>query len=273
MKIKTVFFLSLLSFTILASSCSFQKLLKSDDYEAKYVMAQEYYNNKDYSRALQLMDQIIPIYKGTDKAQKLAYMYANSYFEQKDYILASYYFKRYYKNYPLTEKASDALFYSAYCNYLNSPKSSLDQENTHLAISEIELFIKQFPNSNKSAEAEEILLELKQKLIKKDYDIAYQYYKMEKYTSSITAFESFLKKYPVSDYREHAMYYILSSNYEYARQSLPSKQKERYLKTIGTYLDFIAIYPESKFLKQANNINANASAAIGRNITETEETI
>ncbi len=268
MKFRLYFFVSMLILLFLGNSCSFQKLLKSDDYEAKYLMVEQYYNQKDYSHALQLMDQIMPVFKGTDKAQKLAYMYAKSYFEQKDYVLASYYFKRYYNNYPQTEQASEALFYSAYCSYLDSPRSSLDQATTHDAITAMELFLKRFPNDKRVAEAKEIVHELNSKLEKKDFDIAYQYYRMEKYTAAITSMESFLKKYPVSSYREKAMFYILSSNYQYAKKSLPAKQEERYLKTLGNYVEFIATYPESDFRRQADHINQKASEAIGRDITQ-----
>ncbi len=271
MKFRLYFFSSLLILLFLGNACSFQKLLKSDDYEAKYLMAQQYYDQKDYSHALQLMDQIMPVFKGTDKAQKLAYMYANSYFEQKDYVLASYYFKRYYNNYPQTQQASEALFYSAYCNYLDSPRSSLDQENTHNAIAEMELFVQRFPNNKRTNEAKEIILELNQKLEKKDFDIAYQYYRMEKYNAAITAMESFSKKYPVSAYNEEALFCILSSNYQYAKKSLPTKQKKRYLKTLGKYVDFIAAYPNSRFRNKADDINVKASAAIGRKIDSIEK--
>ncbi|OYT17183.1 MAG: hypothetical protein B7C24_03985 [Bacteroidetes bacterium 4572_77] len=118
---KSVRIILLLSVVFSLSSCKFQKLLKSSDYEEKYAMAVEFYDQQDYNRALQLMDQIVPIFKGTDKSQELEYMYANSYFLQGDFVLASYYFKRYYKNYPRSIQAEEALYYAAYCNYMGSP--------------------------------------------------------------------------------------------------------------------------------------------------------
>ena len=68
---RSVSIILLLSVVIFFSSCRFQKLLKSSDYDEKYAMALEFYNHQDYNRALQLMDQIVPIYKGTDKARSL----------------------------------------------------------------------------------------------------------------------------------------------------------------------------------------------------------
>ena len=260
----------LLSVIVSFSSCRFQKLLKSSDYEEKYAMALEFYNQKDYNRALQLMDQIVPLFKGTDKAQELEYMYAMSYFMQTDYVLASYYFKRYYKNYPTSKQAEEALFYSAYCNYVDSPRSSLDQETTKAAIQEMKLFMARFPKSEKVKEAQGIVAELNNKLEEKEYNIARQYFKMEDYKAAITAFQTYLKNYPSSELREDVLFYILKSHYDYAVLSHSTKQEERYTKSIGAYVDLIAVYPESKYRKDADKMNIVASESIGRSVEKEE---
>jgi len=261
----------LLSIIVVFSSCRFQKLLKSSDYDKKYIMAVEFYEQQDFNRALQLMDQIVPIYKGTDKAQDLEYMYAMSYFKQADFVLASYYFKRYYKNYPRSEKAEEALYYSAYCNYVDSPRSSLDQQTTKAAIQEMKLYMVRFPEGTQYANAKQIIEELETKLEKKDYNIAYQYYKMEDYNAAITAFQTYLKKYPNTSYREDVMFYILKSYNEFALLSFSAKQKKRFTKAVGAYVDFVALYPDSKYRAEADKVNESASAHIGRSVVKEEE--
>jgi len=264
----------LLSVVVALSGCKFQKLMKSSDYEEKYAMALEFYGQQDYNRALQLMDQIVPIFKGTAKSQELEYMYAMSYFMQSDYILASYYFKRYYKNYPTSEQAEEALYYSAYCNYMDSPRSSLDQETTNAAIQEMKLFMARFPESKQIENAQKLLTEMEVKLEKKEYEIARQYYKMEDYNASITAFKTYLKNYPDSEFREDVLFFVLKSYYDYALLSFSAKQEERYTKSIGAYVDLMALYPETKYKKEADKINERASAQIGRKVNnELEEEI
>lgn len=263
---RSVRIILLLSVIIFFSSCRFQKLLKSSDYEEKYAMALEFYNQQDYNRALQLMDQIVPIFKGTAKAQELEYMYAMSYFMQSDYVLASYYFKRYYKSYPTSEQAEEALYYSAYCNYQDSPRSSLDQETTVAAIQEMKLFMARFPESKQYVNAQKIVEELENKLEKKQFEIARQYYKMEDYNAAITAFKSYLKNYPDSEFREDVMFYILKSYYDYALLSFSAKQQDRFTKSIGSYVDFVALYPESRYRSDADKINEKASEYIGRSV-------
>jgi len=267
---RSVSIILLLSVAISFSSCRFQKLLKSGDYEEKYAMALEFYNQQDYNRALQLMDQIVPIFKGTDKSQELEYMYAMSYFMQSDFVLASYYFKRYYKSYPTSEKAEEALYYSAYCNYMDSPRSSLDQETTKAAIQEMKLFMVRFPDSKQYKNAKAIVDELEKKLEEKEFNIAKQYYKMDDYNAAITAFNTYLKNYPSSKFREDVMFYILKSYYDYALLSFSAKQEKRFTKAIGAYVDLVALFPETKYKDEADKINQSASEYIGRTIDNDE---
>ncbi|MBN1198586.1 MAG: outer membrane protein assembly factor BamD, partial [Bacteroidales bacterium] len=124
-RIKQIAFLVLTLLVVV--SCKFNKLLKNPDLDTKYNAAIALYNEKDYSRALQLFDQMMGAIRATDKAEDLYYYYAYCYYHQKDYTLASYYFKRYYSSYPNTNRAEECLFMSAYCNFMNSPAPSLDQ--------------------------------------------------------------------------------------------------------------------------------------------------
>ena len=104
------------SLLITLSSCAFQKLVKNGSVDEKYDAAVKLYESGDYSRALQLFDQVSGAVRATEKAQKTAYLYPFCYYKQKDYTLAAYYFKRYTTSYPTTPEAEECLFMSAYCN-------------------------------------------------------------------------------------------------------------------------------------------------------------
>ena len=110
-------------FIVLSSCSKYQKLLKSTDNEEKYERAIAYYEDKDYYRAIQLFDQLQAIYRGTERAERIAFYYAYAHYEQRDYILASYYFKQFARSYPNSKNAEEAAFMSAYCSYLDSPPS------------------------------------------------------------------------------------------------------------------------------------------------------
>ena len=64
MKYKAIFFIAL-SLLISLSACKFQKLIKSGSVDEKYEMAVKLYSQKDYSRAIQLFDQLTGAMRAT----------------------------------------------------------------------------------------------------------------------------------------------------------------------------------------------------------------
>ncbi len=239
---------------MLAGCGKHQKLLKSTDNEAKYAAAMQDYDHHDYYRALQLFQQLVNFYQGTEKAQKMQFYYAYCYYYQQDYILASYYFKRFTNNYPRSEYTEEAMYMNAYCYFLDSPPYNLDQSNTLTAIKELQLFIDTYPNSDRVEEATSLIDRLRAKLQKKAFEIANLYYKMEQYEAAITSFNTLLKDYPDTDYKENVLFNIFKSYYYYGLKSIRSKQQERFQSALDAYNEFVFQFPDSKFLKEANNI-------------------
>jgi outer membrane protein assembly factor BamD len=211
----------------------------------------DYYETNDYYRALQLFQQLINFYQGTDKAEKMQFYYAYCYYHQQDYLLASYYFKRFSTNYPRSQYAEEAVYMNAYCYFLDSPPSSLDQTNTFTAITELQLFIDMYPNSARVEEATKLIDQLRAKLQKKDLDIANLYLKMRLYEAAIKSYENILRDYPDTEFKEDILFNILRSNYYYAENSIRHKQTERFQEALDAYNEFIFQFPESKHLKEA----------------------
>ncbi|NCA85726.1 MAG: outer membrane protein assembly factor BamD [Clostridia bacterium] len=249
-----LFILLLLASVVMASCSKHQKILKSTDNEAKYEKAMEYYDKGDYYRALQVFEQLMPVYRGTAKAEKLYYYYANAYYQEREYVLASYYFKRFALNFPTSEWAEEASFLAAYTKYLDSPRYSLDQTVTREAIDEFQLFINRYPFGNKAKEANELIDELRDKLQMKSYSIANLYYKMEDYRAAIVSYEGMLKDFPDTEYKEEILYRIIRSYYQYAFKSIDEKKKERYESAVKAYFDFVSLYPESEYMDEVQRM-------------------
>jgi len=248
------FFLFAVSLLIALSSCKFQKILKSGSVDEKYEAAVKLYDQKDYSRALQLFDQLAGAMRATDRSQKIAYYYPFCYYNQKDYTMASYYFKRYTTNYPNTPEAEECMFMSAYCNYLNSPEYSLDQTITYDALKDLQLFTNTYPASKKVSECNDLIDKLRAKLEMKDYKIARLYYRMDDYAASIQSLNNILKDFPDSPHKEEILFLILKSYHQFAKESILEKQKDRYARAITAYNEFAAQFPESRFLAEAGTL-------------------
>lgn len=251
LKNKTIILVFSVLTTFFLSSCSeYQKVLKSTDYNLKYEKAVEYYEAEDYYRAQSLFDELVTIYKGSDKAESVLFYYADCHYKQKDYILGAYYFDNFAKTFPYSEKTEEAAYTAAYCYYLNSPRYNLDQTDTYKAIEAMQLFINKYPNSNYVPEANEIIEKLRTKLEIKSYENAKLYYKLADYQSATIALKNSIKDFPDTKYREEILYLIVKSSFMLAEMSIPEKQGERYQNTISEYYSFIDEYPESEYLKE-----------------------
>ncbi len=245
------------------SSCSkYQRLLKSTDHAKKLEMAVNYYEKQDYYRALQLFDEVIIVYRGKEQAEKIQYYYAYCYYGQGDYITASYHFKNFAKIYPNSKYAEESFYMSAYCKYLDSPTYSLDQSSTQEAIKEMQLFINFYPRSTRVAEANKLIDDLRLKLTNKAFEIAKLYYKTESYNAAQIAFTNILKDFPETSQREEIMYYIVKSDYDYAKNSIDSKKQERFRNVIEAYNNLISNFPDTKFKSDAESYYKKALSNI-----------
>ena len=59
-----------------ACKSEYQKVLKGNDLPKKYEMAKKYYNDKDYFRALTLLDELVNVYRGSEEAESIYYYFA-----------------------------------------------------------------------------------------------------------------------------------------------------------------------------------------------------
>lgn len=252
---KTGFFILVAGLLMVSFSCkNYQKTLKSGNNELKYETGIDLYEKGDFNRALQFFDILRAVYRGTEKGEILNYYTANSYFQMKDYQIASYYYKQYVQMYARGEHAEECAFLSAYCNFLDSPRYSLDQNSTYLALRELQGFIDLYPKSEKVEEATKLMDELRAKLELKDFKVAMLYYKMESYQAAITSFEGLLDEYPDTDNKEEILFYITKAYYLYAENSIYSKKMERYEKTIESYNNLKYMFPESEYLDKVEKI-------------------
>lgn len=249
-----------LTLALVFSSCGeYNKLLKSTDYEYKYEAAKTYFAKGQYNRAATLLNELITILKGTDKAEESLYMLGMSYYNQKDYQTAAQTFIQYYNVYPRGVYAELARFHAGKALYLDTPEPRLDQSGTYSAIQQLQMFIEYFPQSAKKEEAQNMIFALQDKLVMKEYLSARLYYNLGNYLGNnyqacvITA-QNALKDYPYTNLREDLSILILRAKYELAVYSVDDRKIERYREAVDEYYAFKNEFPESKYLKEAERV-------------------
>lgn len=258
LKMRTFYFLTLLSFVFLSSCNEYQKVLKNEDVKAKYDLAEKYYNEGDFKRANRLFEQIAPRYVGKPQGERVMFFFADTYFYTEQYYLAGYQFERFIKSYPNSDKLQEAVFREAKSYYKLSPRYSLDQTDTDKALAKLQNFINTYPQSEFFAEANEMAQELTLKKQKKEYEIAKQFDKLGEFNypilvSSIKAFNNFVTDNPGSIYREDAFFYRLKSEMTLANNSIITKQKERYREALKYYEALMKSYPDTKYKKEVDD--------------------
>lgn len=255
----------------LGTSCSkYQKLLKSTDNELKLQKAIEYFEKEDYNRAIGLFTDVIPAFRGTQRAEEINYYYALAHYRVRDYVMASHYFRTFTQAYPMNEHAEEFLFLAAYCKYLDSPRSSLDQKTTLEAISEFQIFINRFPSSPRVEEANRLIDELRDKQERKILDQARLFFDLMDYVASVTTYNVLIRDYPDTKYREEALFNIVRAHYEYARNSIPQRQAERYQEVIAAHQRLVRQFPQGRFLAESTRLRDIAGSEIAR-LTQNEE--
>ncbi len=250
----------LIALLIVGSGCSkFRKIQKSDDWKVKYEAALDYYEEKDYYRSNTLLEEIIPIIRGTQEAEKANFIYPYTYFEQGQYILSSHYFKTFTEVYARSEYAEEAAYMYAYSMYKQSPQPSLDQTSTYEAIAALQNFLNKYPASTYADKADNLIDELQVKLETKAYENARLYYKLRRYKAALIAIDNFQLDFPDSKYNEELIFMGIETAFELAQVSIRSKQEERFKNTIVRYQKFIDRYPNSKYIKQGEKYFADSS--------------
>ncbi len=240
---------------ILFSSCSeYQKAMKSKSNDVKLSMAEKLYKEEKYAKLIPLLEDIVYLYKGTDKGEDLLFKLATSYYKTNDYIIAGYYYRKFVATYPNSPKAEEAQYQSAYCYYLDAPRPTLDQSPTQKAIREFQIFLRKYPNSERIKYCNKYMDELYRRLQDKSFIDAKLYYNLERYKSANIALKNSLEEYPDSPHREEILFLLLKSHYLLAKNSIPSKQKERYENTIKQYKEYISDFPNGQYVSQASKI-------------------
>ena len=268
---KKYIIIALVSGSVLTSCGEYNKVLKSTDYEYKYEAAKSYFGKGQNTKAAAILEELITILKGTDKAEESLYMLGMTYYNQGDFITASHYFSTYCNTYPRGTYTEQARFYSGKALFLDTPEPRLDQSSTYKAIQELQMFMEYFPASNRHQEAQQMIFDLQDKLVMKDYMAARLYYDLGSYTGNssysttgnnylacIVTAQNALKDYPYTKLREDISILLLRAKYDMAKESVEEKKEERMRDAIDEYYAFKNEFPESKYIKEVENIYKDA---------------
>jgi outer membrane protein assembly factor BamD len=250
----TIFFAGLAALVLL-TSCGkgMVKLLKNPDPAYKLRMAEQFFVKKQYVKAQQVYEDIMPYYKTTPEFQDIYYKYAYCAYNLEDYMNAENLFKSFLEIFPNSLKAEEMDYMRAYSFYKQSPKAELDQTNTIRAMGMLQTFINTHPGSARNKEANDIIDLCRAKLETKDFKSAQLYFDLGQFRAAGVAFSALLNDYPESMRGDEYKLMIIKSYFKYAEMSVEEKKVERFEQVISQCYEFTDRFPDSKLKAEADN--------------------
>lgn len=240
--------------TVFSSCNEYQKALKSEDPDVKFLEASKQYENGKYSKAIHIFEQIAPSFRGKPESEKMFYMFSQSYYKTKQYYLSGYQFESFAAGYPSSDKIEEASYLGAKSYSMLSPSLSLDQTDTNKAIEKLQNFIDIYPKSTYLSDANIIVKNLREKLEEKAYLNAFGYNKIADYKSAIMALDNFIIDYPGTPFKEKALFFKFDSAYNLAINSIPTKMQERLNVAKNAHLSLIKFNANTEFKQKADEM-------------------
>jgi len=228
------------------------KILKNPDANYKLRIAEKYFVKKEYSKAQQVYEDIMPYFKTSKEFEDIYFKFAYCAYYQLDYTNAENLFKSFLEIFPNSSKAEEIDYMRGYSFNKQSPKPELDQTNTIKAIGMMQTFINTHPGSTRIKEANEIIDIGRLKLEIKDYKSAQLYYELGQFRAAGVAFATLLDSYPESVKGDQYKLMIIKSYFRYAELSVEEKKVERFEQVIAVCNEFADRFPDSKLRKEAD---------------------
>ncbi len=251
---------------LLLGGCSgINALLKSGQPELIYSEAMKNFERGKWQRASTLFEGVQHYYAGTSREDSISFYNAYCKYKDRDYETASTLLDDFRRKFGRSAFIEDAEGMYALCFFYLAPGPSRDQTMTTQAIMAINEFMARYPHSSRIEEFKEINANLNERLHEKAYLNAYTYYKIGRYRSAIVALKNALRKYPSSSHREEIMFLIVDAGYRYASNSIASKQTDRYLDMLDSYLSFKEEFPNSSHIKELDRMAQHARDYLDRN--------
>ncbi len=229
---KPIWFTIIVAVTLLHIQCNRPTIesIKKQTPQAQFQAGLKAFQEEDYWRALDIFQLIVSGAPDHPLHEQALFYTALCHFHLKSYYSALDYFFRFLHTYPTSALREQARYYIARAYYAITLPPELDQTLTYRAMEVIRLFLREYPQSQYAPECQQMLRDLEARIATKAYLNAMVYYKIGKYRAAVIAIENTLKEYPLHPRRAELAYYLVRAAAEYARQSIPEKQPERWQK-------------------------------------------
>ena len=196
-------------------------------YKTRFEDGLEFFEDEKYPKAAQQFNIIVERASHTDLGDDGLFFLAESYFLDEDYGLALIEYEKLVSRMgfsPYIEKTRWRI-----CETLMalSPNYYHDQESSKKAITEIQQFLDDYPSSDYSVGADNLIKDLRLRLAEKSMETGVLYFKLKAYDSAIVSYKIVINDYYDTKYYRNANLevircLVLSDKQEEAKEFLDS---------------------------------------------------
>ena len=156
------------------NSCksAYELLLDSNDTDAKYDAAFDYFNQGKYNKAAQLFESISVVTNGTEREDTVQYYWGLSNYRYKDFYTAETNFQSFITKFPRSPFTEQASFLRVDCLYKQTYRYELDQKPTTAALTAVSEFLTNYPSTSQLDYCTHIIDDLGERLDRKAFESA-----------------------------------------------------------------------------------------------------
>lgn len=235
--------------------CSSYKIKQNITAEERFDLAKLMFKKEDWLDAKTQFKILTLNYPGIKFMDEAQFYLADSHFHMKAYILAADEYNRLVRLYPNSEWVDDAQFKIGVCDYKLSPKPSLDQKYTTLAILHLQAFIDDFPNSDLLPEAERLLNICRSKIAEKEFKTGELYRRLKDHSAALVYYNGVLNQYYDTKFAQGALFMKGECLFKLARHDA----------SLSAFEEFVQKYPKGKRRSQALRKIAEIRGQVAKN--------
>ena len=188
--------LILICISILLSSCGISNPFDDNiAYKTRFDDGLAFFEEEKYVKASQQFNIIVERASHTDLGDDALFFLAESYFLNKDYDLALVEFEKLVSRMGFSPYIEKSRWRICETLLLLSPNFYHDQDSSKKAISQIQEFLDDFPNSEYSKNADNLINELRTRLAEKNMETGKLYVKLKAYDSAIVSYKIVINEF------------------------------------------------------------------------------
>jgi len=209
--------------------------------EDRLLLADELMSEGKCAKAIIEYEQVLSEYPRPEVAERAKFNLARCRMDLEEYDLAVQDFEIFIDSYPKSSMVDDGMYMIGLCYLRQSPRPERDQSETLKALNELNLLIREYPDTDVREEAEEAIIKCKSKLAQKEYLNGELYLKMGHYGSARVYFDAVMAQYGETEWAPRA---LLAKGITYAKGDDPDKARQ-------VFEQVLTDFPSSDVARQA----------------------